>query len=49
MSIKMVIPMNENEDFQHLKEIIADLRAKQKLIYVHIPKVLRIMCDCPTS
>jgi hypothetical protein len=45
----MVIPMDENEDFQHLEEMLANLQAKQKLIYVHIAKVLRIMCDCPTS
>jgi hypothetical protein len=45
----MVILMDENEDFQHLEEMIANLQAKQKLIYVHIAKVLRIMCDCPTS
>ena len=45
----MIIPMDKNEDFQHLEEMIVNLQAKQKLIYVHIPKVLRIMCDCPTS
>ena len=36
----MVIPMDENEDFQHLKEIIADLRAKQK-------QILKGMLDYP--
>ena len=28
----MVIPMDENEDFQHLEEMIANLQAKQKQI-----------------
>ncbi|MCA2553771.1 MAG: hypothetical protein IM466_08525, partial [Microcystis sp. M04BS1] len=36
----MVIPMDENEDFQHLEEMIANLQAKQK-------QVLKGMLDYP--
>jgi len=28
----MIIPMDENEDFQHLEEMIANLQVKQKQI-----------------
>jgi DNA-binding PadR family transcriptional regulator len=36
----MVIPMDENEDFQHLEEMIANLQAKQK-------QILKGMLDYP--
>lgn len=36
----MVIPMDKNEDFQHLEEMIANLQAKQK-------QILKEMLDYP--
>jgi predicted transcriptional regulator len=48
----MVIPMDENEDFQHLEEMIANLQAKQKQILkgmldypIQIDSVIRILSD----
>ncbi|GCA95103.1 hypothetical protein MAE30S32_37550 [Microcystis aeruginosa 11-30S32] len=36
----MIIPINKNEDFQHLEEMIANLQAKQK-------QILKGMLDYP--
>jgi DNA-binding PadR family transcriptional regulator len=48
----MVIPMDENEDFQHLEEMIANLQVKQKQILkgmldypIQIDSAIRILSD----
>lgn len=48
----MIIPMDENEDFQHLEEMIVDLLAKQKQILkgmldypIQIDSAIRILSD----
>jgi hypothetical protein len=48
----MVIPMDENENFQHLEEMIANLQAKQKQILkgmldypIEIDSAIRILSD----
>lgn len=38
--LKIIIPMDKNEDFQHLEEMIANLQAKQK-------QILKGMLDYP--
>ncbi|GCA75025.1 hypothetical protein MiTe_01854 [Microcystis aeruginosa NIES-2520] len=48
----MIIPMDENEDFQHLEEMIANLQVKQKQILkgmldypIQIDSAIRILSD----
>jgi hypothetical protein len=49
---KKSVTLNPNlvlDNFNMMLSLLSPFGDNQVLIYVHIPKVLRIMCDCPTS
>jgi len=49
---KKSVTLNPNlvlDNFNMMLSLLPPELDNQVLIYVHIPKVLRIMCDCPTS
>jgi hypothetical protein len=49
---KKSVTLNPNlvlDNFNMMLSSLSPFGDNQVLIYVHIPKVLRIVCDCPTS